>query len=103
MEALRGFLERRFHGDAFQRVIYTESHDEVAERSGNARVTELIWRGNADSYYSQKRSILGAALVFTAPGIPMIFMGQEVWDWEPWSDALELDWSKLIRFDAIRT
>jgi 1,4-alpha-glucan branching enzyme len=77
MEAVRWAIDQRFNGDAFQRVIYTESHDEVAERTGNARVPELIWRGNADSYYSQKRSTLGAALVFTAPGIPMIFMGHE--------------------------
>src|SRR5258705_10672474 len=103
MEALRGAIEQRYNGDAFQRVIYTESHDEVAERSGNARVPELIWRGNADSYYSQKRSTLGAALVFTAPGIPMIFMGQEILEWGAWSEGRELDWSKLNRFAGIRT
>src|SRR6478672_11701765 len=103
MEALRGAIEQRFNGDAFQRVIYTESDGEVAERSGNARVPELIWRGNADSYYSQKRSTLGAALVFTAPGIPMIFMGQEFLEWGAWTDAEQLDWSKAECFAGIRT
>jgi 1,4-alpha-glucan branching enzyme len=102
MEAVRSVIAQRFNGDAFGRVIYTESHDEVAERAGNARVPELIWRGNADSYYSQKRSTLGAALVFTAPGIPMIFMGQEFLEWGAWSDARELDWSKANRFAGIR-
>ena len=102
MEALRAVVEQRFNGDAFQRVIYTESHDEVAERAGKARVPELIWRGNADSYFSQKRSTLGAALVFTAPGIPMIFMGQEFLEWGAWSDTRELDWSKLNSFAGIR-
>ncbi len=46
--------------------------DEVA--NGKARVPEEIWHGNAASWYSKKRSTLGAALVFTAPGIPMIFI-----------------------------
>lgn len=102
MYTLRDIIQQRFNGNAFQRVIYTESHDEVAEQTGQARIPELIWRGNADSYASQKRSILGAALVFTAPGIPMIFMGQEFLEWGSWSDARELDWGKLNRFEGIR-
>jgi 1,4-alpha-glucan branching enzyme len=102
MEALRGAIEQRFNGNAFQRVIYTESHDEVAARTGKARVPEHIWPGNADSYFSQKRSTLGAALLLTAPGIPMLFMGQEFLEWGAWSDDRELDWSKLNRFAGIR-
>src|SRR5436190_9648899 len=73
--AVRDALYHRYNGDAEQRVIYTESHDEVA--NGHARVPEEIWPGNAGSWFSRKRSTLGAALVFTAPGIPMIFQGQE--------------------------
>ena len=36
-------------------------------------------RGDNDDptgYYAQKRSTLGAALVLTSPGLPMIFQGQ---------------------------
>ncbi|MET0217935.1 MAG: alpha-amylase family glycosyl hydrolase [Burkholderiales bacterium] len=101
MHALRDVLAQRFNGDAFQRVVYTESHDEVAESAGQARVPELIWPGNADSYFSQKRATLGAALMLTAPGIPMLFMGQEFLESGAWSDARELDWSKLDRFAGI--
>ena len=101
MYALRDVVLQRFNADAFQRVIYTESHDEVAERSGQKRVPELIWPGNADSFFSQKRSTLGAALVFTAPGVPMIFMGQEFLEWGAWSDGSQLDWSKIDRFSGI--
>jgi len=99
---LAGLIGQRYNDDAFQRVVYTESHDEVAQSNGNKRVPELIWPGNADSYPSQKRSTLGAALVFTAPGIPMIFMGQEFLEWGAWSDARELDWGKATRFAGIR-
>ena len=102
MGAICGVISQRFNSNAFQRVVYTESHDEVAASAGQARVPELIWPGNADSFVSQKKSTLAAALVFTAPGIPMIFMGQEFLEWGSWSDANPLDWSKAERFAGIR-
>jgi 1,4-alpha-glucan branching enzyme len=102
MYSLRDAIIQRYNTNAFQRVLYTESHDEVAQAAGQARVPELIWPGSADSFFAQKRSTLGAALVFTAPGIPMIFMGQEFLEWGSWSDARELDWSKTTRFAGIR-
>ena len=85
-----------------QRVIFTESHDEVGQASGKSRVPEQIWPGNADSYYSKKRSTLGAALVFTSPGIPLIFMGQEFLEDGSWHDDTPLDWSKDTTFAGIK-
>jgi 1,4-alpha-glucan branching enzyme len=102
MQAVSDAVSQRFNGDGFQRVIYTESHDEVAANNGNARVPDAIWPGNAGSYFAKKRSTLGAALVFTAPGIPMIFQGQEFLEDRPFDDAVELDWRKLKWFDGIR-
>jgi len=67
----RGPLQRR----PFQRVIYSESHDEVA--NGKARVATEIDPHDPDSWCAQKRTTLAAALVLTAPGIPMLFQGQE--------------------------
>ena len=101
MSRLAGVIGQAFDGQAFARVNYTESHDEVAASAHQARVPELIWPGQADSYFSQKRSALGAGLVFTAPGIPMIFMGQEFLTWGAWSDATALDWSMEGRFAGI--
>jgi 1,4-alpha-glucan branching enzyme len=86
--------------DAFARVIYTESHDEVT--NGQERVPEQIWPGNAGSWFSKKRSTLGAALVFTSPGIPMIFQGQEFLEDEWFRDVDPLDWSKLDRYGGIQ-
>lgn len=76
--------------NAFKRVIYTESHDEVA--NGKARVNEEILPGESDSYFAIKRSFLGAALAFTAPGIPMLFQGQEFAEDKWFSDGDPLDW-----------
>ncbi|UOQ65055.1 alpha amylase C-terminal domain-containing protein [Hymenobacter volaticus] len=79
-----------YNGDAFQRVIYTESHDEVA--NGKSRVTEEIMPGDAHGWFPKKRATLGAALVFTAPGIPMMFQGQEMLADGYFSDDLPLEW-----------
>ena len=100
MYALRDVVAQRYNGNAFERVIYTESHD--ADSNGQARVPETIWPGNAGSYFSKKRSTLGAALVFTSPGIPMIFMGQEFLESGYFhNDPQELDWSKTATYSGI--
>jgi 1,4-alpha-glucan branching enzyme len=91
--AVQDALYHRYNGDALRRVIYTESHDEVA--NGHQRVPSEIWQGNAGSYFPKKRSTLGAALVFTAPGIPLIFQGQEFLEDEYFRDEDPLDWKKL--------
>jgi 1,4-alpha-glucan branching enzyme len=101
MAAVSDALYHTYNEDAFQRVIYTESHDEDA--NGHQRVPEEIWPGNAGSWYSRKRSTLGAALVFTAPGIPMIFQGQEFLEDKYFRDVDVLDWSKLVTYAGIHT
>jgi 1,4-alpha-glucan branching enzyme len=105
MYALKAAIERRFDGDAFARVVYTESHDEVGDVEGRPwgkqRVPEQIHPGQADSWYARKRSTLGAATVFTSPGIPMIFQGQEMLEWIQFTSSSRMDWSKLQRFPGI--
>jgi 1,4-alpha-glucan branching enzyme len=99
MYAVAQVLGQKFNGNALGRVVYTESHDEDA--NGHARLPEEIWPGNADSYFSKKRSTLGAGLIFTAPGIPMIFQGQEFLEDRYFDDRVQLDWSKEQRFSGI--
>jgi 1,4-alpha-glucan branching enzyme len=90
--AVSSAIEHRYDLDAFRRIIYTESHDEVA--NGRARVPEEIWPGKVDSWFSKKRSTLGAALVLTAPGIPMLFQGQELLEDRWFQDKVPIDWSR---------
>ena len=105
MGAVAAAIERRFDGDAFKRVIYTESHDEVGDPfgrpDGKKRVPEEIQPGRADGWYARKRSTLGAAVVFTSPGIPMIFQGQEMLEWIQFSGRSRMDWTKVDRFAGI--
>ena len=85
-------LEFTYSNDAFSRIVYTESHDEVA--NGKARVPEEIQPGDAESDFAKKRALLGIVLTLTAPGIPMLFQGQEFIEDEYFQDTEALDWDK---------
>jgi 1,4-alpha-glucan branching enzyme len=92
MAAIAGAITHRLSGRSTARVVYTESHDEVA--NGKARIPQMISPEDTGSWAARKRSTLGAAIVFTSPGMPMIFMGQEFLENGSFSDHVPLDWSK---------
>src|SRR3989337_936726 len=50
--------------------------------------------GQVDSWFSKKRSTLGAALVLTSPGIPMLFQGQELLEDRWFQDKDPIAWSR---------
>lgn len=97
---IRNAITANYNGDSFERVIYSESHDEVA--NGRSRVPEEISPGDAGSWFARKRSTLAAALVMTSPGIPMIFQGQEVLEDEFFRDDDPVDWSRAETFAGIK-
>jgi 1,4-alpha-glucan branching enzyme len=99
MAAIAQAVTTTYNGDAFQRVIYTESHDEVA--NGQARVATEVDADNPTGWPAQKRSTLGAALVLTSPGIPMLFQGQEFLQGEWFRDDVPLDWDLSEEFAGI--
>lgn len=91
----------RGEGDPFTRIVYTESHDDVA--NGKLRVPHEIDADDPSSWAAQKRSTLGLAIVLTTPGIPMLFQGQEFLEDEWFRDHVPLDWQRAERFrDIVR-
>jgi 1,4-alpha-glucan branching enzyme len=99
VSAIAGAINTRYAGDAFRRVIYTESHDEVA--NGKMRLTSEIDSADPGGYYARKRSLLGASLVLSSPGVPMLFQGQEFLENEWFRDEVPLDWRKYEQFAGI--
>jgi len=99
LSAIRDALCYRYNDDAFERVIYSESHDEVA--NGKARVPQEVNPKNPKGWYSQKRSTLAAAMVFTTPGIPMLFQGQEFLEGNYFRDTVPVDWDQRDEFHGI--
>ena len=92
MLALRDALTRDPNGDRLQRIVYSESHDSVA--NGHSRLPSQIDAGNPTSWHVRKRSTLAAAMVLTAPGIPMLLQGQEFLTEGHFDDQTPLDWGQ---------
>ena len=92
MHAVAAAINHKYNLDAFERVVYTESHDEVA--NGKMRVPSEIDEGDPDGWFARRRAALGAALVFTSAGIPMIFQGQEFVRADWFDDTNPIDWDE---------
>lgn len=96
---LSGILEHRYNGDAFQRVIYSDSHDSAG--NGGARLSEEISPGDPDSPFASRRSLLAASMVLTAPGIPMLLQGQEFLEGGSFNDWRALDWERAEKLEGM--
>jgi 1,4-alpha-glucan branching enzyme len=99
ISAIRDAVCYRYNDDAFDRVIYSESHDEVA--NGRARVPQEISPDDPGGWQARKRSTLAAAMVFTAPGIPLLFQGQEFLEGGWFRDTVPVDWDLCSEFSGI--
>jgi 1,4-alpha-glucan branching enzyme len=92
----------RYGGAAgFSRVVFLESHDVVGDLNGGVRLVTAIDPNTPNSYWARKRSTLGAAVALTAPGIPMIFQGQEMLENQAFDSGLPVDWSKTNTYSYI--
>ena len=65
-----------------------ENHDllDVNHADRQPRVAALSDPTNARSWYARSRSKVATGLLLTAPGVPMIFMGQEFLEDKYWTD-----------------
>ena len=99
MNLIASAISPAFNNSYLQSVNYTESHNEV---SGGDRLTYLIDPSDPTGWLSLKKSTLGAGILFTSPGIPMIYQGQEFVENEPLKVTLPLQWSLASKFAGIR-
>jgi 1,4-alpha-glucan branching enzyme len=96
--AVKSVLENKIGGDVFGRVIYTEDHDQVGHAPAQNRLPTLIDVTNHESTFAKRRYTLAAAVMLTAPGIPMIFQGQEMLETRPFDffTAANTDFSRAV-------
>ena len=73
--AVQGALTATYAGDPFARLLFIEDHDTVG--NGGARIPNKIDPTTPTSFWSRRRSMLGGVFLLSAPGVPMIFMGEE--------------------------
>jgi 1,4-alpha-glucan branching enzyme len=92
----------RYGGTAgLGRVAFLESHDVVGDLNNGQRLVTAIDTNTPNSYWARKRSTLGAVVTFTAPGMPMLFQGQEMLENQQFSSTRQVDWSKTITYSNI--
>jgi len=92
-------LSKRYNGNAFSRVVYSDSHDAAA--NGSARLNEIVSPGKADNLLARKQSLIAAAIIMTMPGVPMLFQGQEFVQGGSFTDWEGLDWHKAEKYAGI--
>lgn len=65
-----------------------ENHDllDVNHDDKQPRIARLADSSNARSWYARSRSRVASGLLLTAPGIPLLFMGQEFLEDKFWTD-----------------
>jgi 1,4-alpha-glucan branching enzyme len=88
----------------WQFVQGPENHD-IVKRGSELRIARLGDPSDPRSWYGRSRARVATGLSLTAPGIPMLFMGQEFLEDKQWSDDFEnhaellLYWAGLDRAD----
>jgi 1,4-alpha-glucan branching enzyme len=88
--------------EGWRAVNCLESHDEVY-RDRNPRVARLADPSNSRSWYGRSRARLATALLMVAPGMPMLFMGQEILEDKNWSDDPDHHPDTLVWWEGLRS
>jgi 1,4-alpha-glucan branching enzyme len=88
-------LNIQFGDSVFHKVVYTEDHDTVGHPPQEIRFAASSDPDDPESVKAKQLSTLASAIVLTAPGIPMLFQGQEMLDPRPFEfgRATTMDWS----------
>jgi len=93
LAAVRNTLLGTYNNDPFQRLLYVESHDTAGNDHGN-RLPFRIDSANPTSLAARRRTMLAAGVLLTAPGVPMLFMGQEMLNTTKFAvQPAPLDWA----------
>ena len=99
---LAGGLYRPWHTEfAWQAYQCLENHDLVLDMDDHRapRIARLADAANPRSWYARSRSRVATGVLLTAPGVPMLFMGEEFLEDKLWSDSPDRG-DRLIWWDG---
>ncbi len=104
MDAIAGAICNPGFAAEWKAVQCIENHDIVYKKhEGSARVPAIADGSNHRSWYAESRDRAATGLLLTAPGIPMLFMGQEFMEDKPWSDNPREDPESLIWWEGLKS
>jgi len=95
MNGLAGSLWPGGFTEPWRFVQGPENHD-IVQEGREMRVARLGDPGNPRSWFGRSRARVATAISLTAPGIPMLFMGQEFLEDKQWSDNFEFHKDLLL-------
>jgi len=99
LEAIRYELEHTYNGDAFEKIIFSDSHDTAA--NGSVRLSEAAAPERPASLNSRQMTLLADAITLTGPGIPMLLQGAEFMQEGAFNDWQALDWKHASKHRGI--
>ncbi len=107
MSGLASALRPTFGEDEahFWRAVHCiDNHDlsHAAKADKLPRIARLADQNDGRSWYGRSRSRVANALLLSAPGIPMIFMGQEILEDKYWSDSPGQHAGTLVWWDGLQ-
>ena len=100
MTAIANALWPPGFNQSWKMVQNLETHDEVL-KDRFPRIARLADGDNARSWYARSRSRVAAGLLLTAPGTPMLFMGQEFLEDKQWSDDVQNNPNLRVYWDGL--
>jgi 1,4-alpha-glucan branching enzyme len=89
--------------DGWRAVQYVESHDEVYRDRGLRIPSLAVGGGDTRVWHATSRSRVATSLILTAPGVPMLFMGQEIYEDKRWADDVPNHRGALVYWDGLAT
>ena len=101
LASVRYELLRYYNGNAYEMVVFSDSHDTAA--NGSVRLNEAITPDHADSLPARQKALLASAVTLTAPGIPMLLQGSEFMQGGSFNDWQALDWERTEAYKGIVT
>jgi len=108
LDHLRDALHRPHNLPAAWTAVHClENHDIVyadrPEHEKHPRLAALADPSDPRSWYARSRARLATGLLLTAPGPPLLFMGQEILEDKNWSDNPEYSPATLVWWDGLKT
>jgi 1,4-alpha-glucan branching enzyme len=104
MQAIADALADGSLGKRWRAVQAIENHD-IVYAGRQPRIARLADGVDPRSWFARSRCRVATGLLLTAPGIPMLFMGQELLEAKPWSDTpapgTEIAWGPLDSGDTV--
>ncbi len=99
LSGVRYELEKQYDGNAFEKVIFSDSHDTAA--NGSVRLNDAITPRDPTSLVARQTLLLATSMMLTAPGIPMLLQGSEFLQDGAFNDWQALSWERTETYTGL--